>query len=182
MQGQIGDRFGGLNALFTGLTLSAILVTFFTERKARIESQRETQIALRIAQITAQLEALPRLIDDQRAKIEALANPLSSSNSVSTHLVPGWSHEIQKRVRNAISKFELQIARANYLEHQIGEGSSQVPPVILKQKAQFEQALLEIERLLQLIELKEKLFVELGALVPPVASTENPPLSGRASV
>lgn len=101
-QGQIGDKFGALNTLFTGVAFIGLAYSILSERQARegaIERERQSREEanmqerqareqgekaharqVELAADTARMQALPVLIALQRDRIKGLA----------ADLCPGW--------------------------------------------------------------------------------------------
>lgn len=82
-QGQIGDKFGALNTLFTGLALLAVAYSIKHERQAHLEEMEVEKQArkdaeqtldrqVELAADTARMQALPVLIGLQRDRIAAI--------------------------------------------------------------------------------------------------------------
>jgi hypothetical protein len=72
-RGQYGDLFGGVNALLTGLGLSAALCALFFQRKDMIESLDRHAQSLNFETTVASLDVSLKLAEELQRDIESLA-------------------------------------------------------------------------------------------------------------
>ncbi len=71
VRGQIGDKFGALNTLFTGLAFIGLAYSIMRERQARKGGEQAHARQVELAADTARMQALPILIGLQRDRIGA---------------------------------------------------------------------------------------------------------------
>lgn len=80
VRGQFGDLFGGLNALFTGVTLAGLIYTLHLQRKSM--AQQEHSLHLQQQALNASLQAIEEQsrIASEAAQLQALIAQLEQWN------------------------------------------------------------------------------------------------------
>ena len=123
-RGQVGDSFGSINALFSGLAFAALIVTIWMQRhelalqREELALQREEMAKSRAEIATqARIQRAALLVAIAQARITAMEADIRAEEMDSTSKNPGGRDQYSNRIRLAAQEMRNLITG---LETQIG--------------------------------------------------------------
>jgi hypothetical protein len=111
-RGQLGDLFGGINALFTSLLLAGALYTVFLQQRQlaamqaqHAEQERESKEIARLQAMTALVAARSTIVQTRYEMMRDMAAALNSK-TVDVQFVPVWQVMAFKNAEAAGEEFK----------------------------------------------------------------------------
>lgn len=135
-QGTFGDKFGAVNALFSGLAFAGLIVTLLYQ-KEELKLQREE-----LAQTREELKGQREEFEEQnktmkRQRFEnTFFNMLSLQQEIVTKLSYTWKHKQKTGKINPFGAYEYDFVESKYMGREVFEALYNEPDVKLKDSNQ----------------------------------------------